>query len=415
MGGTDGAVASRAHLPSKIRAPRERSGVLERTRLLERLAGVDAPLVVLNAPAGYGKTTLARQWMACDDRAGSWVTVDMGDDDPIGLLWDLVTSLDSASPLPAAVEAVDAAVPGQEHLVLPVLEAVLAGGPNRLIVLDDIHLLRSRDAVGLLDRFAGVLPNGSTLVVCGRNVSSIHLARRELEGLVAVLDRDALAFSADEARAALDLAAPDLDGDLADRLVERAEGWPAGLQLAAMAVTEASDPDGFVDGLPQEDARTTEYVREEVLDALDADDRDFLVRSSVLDAMCGPLCDEVLGTSGSGRRLDLLASSANLFVVGLDDGVWYRCHHLFRDLLLSQLRSESPEAEPGLRSAAASWLADRGLADAAVDQAVASGDRDLAARLVLRHLTDCLESGTVATLERWLGHFDDRSAAAEPI
>lgn len=391
---------------SKLRPPRLRPEAIPRTELLDRLAVASPSVVIVQAPAGFGKTTVARQWIEADPRSSGWVALDEGDDDPVALVRAVVQAVDSAAPLPTATAAALQQPPAIDAAVLPALDADLQAAPPFVLVLDDVHRVTSPASVGLLDRLLDLVPEGSTVVLCSRTEAPVHLARRRLAGGVVQLGRADLAFGRPEARRLVSDGLPWASPEVAEAVVEGSEGWPAGLQLTVLALqgrAEVVDADQVP--VLSLDA-TAGYLREELLDGLPEDDRNFLIRAAVLDPTCGALCDHVLDTTGSGERLARLASSGNLFVNGLEhDRRWYRCHHLFQELLLDELRRVDPLAEPELRRRAAEWLTAAGQPDAAVDQAIRSGDVAFAAQQILEQARPALSDGRLITLGRWLGRF----------
>jgi LuxR family maltose regulon positive regulatory protein len=388
---------------SKISAPRLRSPELPRRALLDRLDGADARLVVLRGPAGAGKTTLARQWVARDRRPAAWLTLDAADDDPVRFVRNLVAALDAGAAVPEAVAAAAAPHPDVEDGVLAALGRCWDAGPDRILVVDDAQELQSPEALAVLRRVLDMVPDGSTAVVCSRALPAIRWARRLAGGDAQILGGQDLAYSHEEAAEVVHRALPGLAPEAVSSLIEVTGGWPAALQLAVLAIRGRPDAARRVPDLPLRDPALQAYFHDEVLAGLDPDDRAFLVRTSVLEQLCGSLCDAVVEGEGSGDRLERLASSENLFVAGLDDdGMWYRYHALFRELLLAELRSPVPGEEPRLRRRAAEWLSTAGHADAAVRQAVGSGDPVLAGRVAVEHLMECMNAGQTATVEGWL-------------
>lgn len=378
------------------------------------MVGGDAALVVLVAAAGYGKSTLAQQCIQADARVSTHLVLRAADNDPVLLLRRLVTALDAAAPVPAALREVRPRTARTAAMVVPILAEALERGPDRLLVLDDLHVVDSTGSVGLLNEVLDVIPTGSTVVVATRSAPAIHLTRRSLDRRVVVLGRDDLAFDDDEAQEVLARIAPTIGDVETHEMIERIAGWPAGLHLAAMAVDGLPHGADVIRNLPDVDRRVVEYLREEVLDSLEPDDRSFLVACSVLDEMTGTLCDAVVDATGGGERLARLSTTANLFVAGHGDRGWYRCHELFREMLLAELRSNRGGDEVLLRRRAARWLTEHDLADDAIAQASAAGDVELAAEVLTTHLVEVVETGLVETLGRWLDRFDAEAGVRYP-
>ena len=257
-------------------------------------------------------------------------------------------------------------------------------------------------SVTVLERLIDAVPSGSQIVLCGRSVPPIHFTRRLLAGDAAEIGRAELAFSDAEARAVAGSALADIDDTLLERLVSMIEGWPAGIHLAVLALHGHPDPERAVLALGANDRRLADYFHEELLQYLPETVRRFLVRTSVLERLSGPLCDAVLGETGSAEVLERLAASENHFVVGFDgEPEWYRYHHLFADLLVAELRRTAPGEESVSHRRAASWLSRHGFADAAVHHAQLVGDDAFAAEVLYQQVVATIRRGTLASLEHW--------------
>jgi LuxR family maltose regulon positive regulatory protein len=396
---------------SKLRVPVPRPGVVSRTHLVNRLRVTQSFAVgTLTAPAGYGKTTLLAQWAARDKRTFAWVSIDERDNDPIVLLRHIAASLHEVEPLDERVlDALRSPGDSMWTAVVPRLGAALASCERPLVlVLDDAHLLRSRDSTGAVSALVDHIAGGSMLVLAGRVQPRLRIAALRAGGRLLELGVEDLALSRREARALLASARVDLSEADVEELVCRTEGWAAGLYLAALALR---DQRGGNDGLPQippfagDDRYLADYFRSEYLSHLTPDQLTFLRRTSVLPKMSGPLCDHVLERTESAAEL-VSIESANLFLVPLDHHrEWYRYHHLFRDLLSRELAEGEPELVPVLRRRAADWFEEHGDPESALEQADASGDADRVARLVTSLALPVYHSGRVATVEGWLDRF----------
>ncbi len=393
-------------VPQRLRPPRSRPGVLERTSLIGRLLAADATLVTIRGGAGYGKSTLAGQWVKADPRSTGWMSLVVGDNDPVVLLRHLARALAAGGVDTTHVEdLLRSREPRIAEEVLPALASVLDNCDRPfLVVLDDVHLIDRPDALDALDALAEAVPDGSTLALVGRALPPLRLARRRLSGGVFQLEQVDLAYTRVDALAV----AGQLDQmpqGVVDELVRCTEGWPAGLYLGILALAEHPDPPVVLRGLLTADQRVAEYLHEEVLDRLSPEWRTFLLQASVLDRLSGPLCDAVLQRDDSAQVLRSLWESGNLFVLSVDDSGSFRLHDLFAELLLAELRRTDPEAEGPLRRRAATWHDEHGQMDAAVHQALASGDRQFAATMLYRQLFAVIFLGEVATLQRWLDGF----------
>jgi len=396
-------------LESKLQVPFLRPGLVRRTGLLNRLRRAsNARVVSVIAPAGYGKTTLLAQWAARDDRPFAWVSLDRRDNDPVSLLTYVTAGLDSVHPVdPGVFRAAASASDTMWSTSVPRLGAALASSPKPIVlVLDDAHELTNRDCVDVLEPLAKNLSCGSQLVLSGRAENGLPLAQLRAAGKLHEVRHGELALSDSEARTLLAAAGTKVSKAEAHELNDRAEGWAAGLYLAALFLQESGDP-GAIKSFHGDDRFVADYLRSEHLSNLKRSDVEFLVRTSVLDRMCGSLCDELLGRSDSARRLEAL-EEANFFVVPLDHHrEWYRYHHLFRDMLRSELERVEPELVPTLHGRAASWEEQNGHQEAAIEHAAAGGDLDTLARLIGTFSMPFFRSGRVVTVERWLGWFDE--------
>jgi LuxR family maltose regulon positive regulatory protein len=403
--------------PFKLRPPRAGRAGLARAALLERLAASPAPVVLVVGPAGYGKTTLARQWVEVDPRPAAWVALDEGDDDPVVLLRHVARALHEITPLPAVEASLVGPRPRVDAVVLPALATGLAAARSPvLLVLDDVHRVRESDALSLLDRLLGLMPDGSQVVLVGRSAPGLRLARRRLAGELFELNQADLAFTADEARAVLRVEVPDLSARDVEVLVHRTEGWPAGLHLAALALGTGAELRERLDEVPLADRHLVEYLQDELLAHLDQRTRTFLLKTSVLEQFTAGLCDAVTGQPGSQGVLDRLAAAGNLFVTALDEpGTWFRYHHLFAELLLGELRRVAAEDEAELRRRAGRWLSEHGLSEAAVQQATATGDIDFAAAVLHAQLPGAMGRGNTASVDRWLAAFSSDDAHRQPL
>ncbi len=408
--GRDVLVATKFHVP--------RAGFVPRPRLLARLSqGIGSGLTVVCTPAGFGKTTMLGDWARRSRVPAAWLSLDAGDNDPARFWRYVAAALDRVRPGTDA--PVTALLRGRQQ---PPLEAVATVVINELsvpgeggvaLVLDDYHLVEAppvHDSVTfLLDR----LPPGLRLVLSSRADPPLPLARLRGRGQLAELRAADLRFTLAETAAFLrEVTGLDLPAVSVAALQERTEGWAAGVQLAALALRGHADPAGFIATFAGSHRYVLDYLTGEVLAGQPEHVLRFLLETSVLDRLCGPLCDAVTGRIGSQALLEEL-DRANLFVVPLDEvRQWWRYHHLFADLLRARLERERPTALPGLHRAAAAWHEEHGLADDAVRHATAAGETGWAARLVERHVETLLRRSQGATLDRWISALPAESIRA---
>jgi LuxR family transcriptional regulator, maltose regulon positive regulatory protein len=400
----------------KLRRPVLRPGVVPRPELTKRLRDSDATVALVVAPPGYGKTTVVSQMTTAAERPFAWLTVTEQDNDPSALLAYLALALDSVESLdPQTFAALAMSEADLVSIRLPRLGNVLAHRSLPFVlVLDDVHLLRDAGSVAVLEQLANQMPAGSQLVLAGRSDQPLSLARMRANGELLRFGADRLAMTPAEARVLLAQAGVVLDGGALESLVLRIEGWPAGLSLAAMALRDADDPAAAAERFAGNDRVVADYLRDEALRAFPDTLREFLVRSSVLDRLSSRLCDDVLERADSARMLEEIEAS-NLFLVPLDRrGEWYRYHHLFRDMLASELDRLDPAIKTALHARASAWWEKHGDIDAAIDHARATGDIDRMAALIWCNAPAYLNRGRTATVTRWLEPFTPDEVAANP-
>jgi LuxR family transcriptional regulator, maltose regulon positive regulatory protein len=397
----DALVATKFHIP--------RAGFVPRPRLLARLArGIGGGLTVVCTPAGFGKTTVLGDWVRRSRRPTAWLSLDAGDNDPARFWRHVAAALDRARPgtgAPVAALLRGPQPPPPEVLATAVINELmtLPAEGDVALVLDDYHLIQASTVHDSVAFLLGRLPPGLRLVLASRAEPPLPLARLRGRGQLAELRAADLRFTLDETAAFLrEATGIDLPAASLSMLQDRTEGWAAGLQLAALSLRGRSDPAGFVATFAGTHRYVLDYLSEEVLARQPEAVVRFLLETSVLDRLCGPLCDAVTGRTDSQELLEAV-ERGNLFVVPLDEvRGWWRYHHLFADLLRARLARERPARVPELHRVAAAWHDEHGLADDAVRHAVAAGDADQAARLVERHVEMLLRRSEGATLRGWL-------------
>jgi LuxR family maltose regulon positive regulatory protein len=396
---------------SKLRSPSARPGIVSRHALVDRmLASASAPVICVVAPPGYGKTTLLAQWATQKTPRAGWVSVDRRDNDPVVLLSYLTAALDRLEPLDPQL-LVALAAPGVLVLatVLPrFLAAVSAMTQPVALVLDNLELVENRACLDAVAELALGLPAGSQVAVAARRRPALPVALLRARGQMMEVGVTELAMDQGEGRALLQAAAVGLSDADTDNLVRRAEGWPVGLYLAALAYQAAGPRANARFAFSGDDRFLADYLHAELLAHLPTERVAFLTRTAVLERLCGPLCDAILDTRGSDRVLAELEDS-NLLLVPLDRRrEWYRYHHLFRELLLTELQRREPQLLGELHARAARWCEANGLEDVAVEHAQAAGDADRVARLVATLVFQAYNGGRVETIQRWLGWFEER-------
>jgi LuxR family maltose regulon positive regulatory protein len=394
--------------PGKLRVPVPRPGSVTRTALVNRLrAARELPVATVVAPAGYGKTTLLAQWVERDSRPCAWVTVDERDNDPVTLLRSLAASLGRIAPLePPLLDAL--ANPGRSvwaKVVPRVADAVASCPEPLMLVLDDVSRLESRASLELVAHLAAELPAESTLALAGRTQPELPIATLRADGRLFEVGPELLALNRREADRLLRSTGLDLPEDDLTDLLDRTEGWAAGLYLAALALQD--DHFEALGSFAGDDRSVADYLRTEYLTALPAERLEFLRRASILDRMNGSLCDAALARTGSARVLEEL-EAANFFLVPLDRRrEWYRFHRLFRDLLRHDLMLHEPAIVRPLHVRAAEWFVAHDEPAAAVAHWVAAGEMEQAAELVSALVMPACDAGRIAEAEAWLACFDE--------
>ena len=393
--------------------PRIADRVVHRPDILAPLVAAGrGDLVVMSAPAGYGKTTAAALWDVEDERQFAWVRIDDLDNDPGHLLLHIATSVIQLR------EADDNLLrflggPGREPLthLVPAVVQMLGESSPLVIVLDDVHKISTPDAIAALHALLDVAPPTTTVALLGRFVLPLDLARRRLSGGVAELGPDTLSFSAEEAGAALELVAGPSDDVTRSAVIDLCEGWAAGVVLTAMALRDGT----ALDSLTERNNLVIQYVVEEVINHLEPDLATFLIESAVLNRFDAEQLDTVLERPDSGHMMARLSKSGNPFLVSLDrEGVWYRYHHLFGDVLRERLRLGNPHRFTELACRAADLLERVGDIEGALRHAVDAGDRARSAALVGRDAVRLGFDGRAGVLARRLGMLDARTFAEHP-
>jgi LuxR family maltose regulon positive regulatory protein len=403
------APARRREIPRPLAA-----GLVERPRLLARMASVpDGALLLVAAPAGYGKTTVLSEWAAEDPRAVAWISLGERHDDPALLLASIAEALAALDPIdPAVTEALEIPLPSIEGVVLPRLAAALEGRRPFVLVLDDVHLLASEKALAVVAGLLDCLPAGSQLALAARVEPALSLGRLRASRRLVELDRSDLAMTHGESGRLYGELGLELSAAQLDAVMKRTEGWPAALYLAGLALGAEQDLDRALAEFAGDDRFVVDYLRDVFLAGLPPADLRFTTRISILDRLSGPLCDAVLGGSGSGRRLQELSRS-NLLLTPLDHrDEWFRFHGLLREMLISELRRVEAEAEPDLHRRASAWYSRHDDPDRAIDHAIAAGDPAAAGDLIWDSVPYYNSRGRVATIERWLERFDEGTLAA---
>ena len=405
-------------LESKLHRPRARTGDVHRARLIERLERAeDARLVLVSAPAGFGKTTLVSQWLAHGTRRVAWLSLDGRDDEPAGFWRYVVAALHSAHP------GIGAGAKALLHQPRPAVDAALDALVNELhgladtvLVLDDYHLVESAEIHEQVAFLVDHLPAGLQVVLGCRADPLLPLARLRARGELVEVRAADLRFTAAEATTYLtDAMGLSLTEQDVVTLEDRTEGWIAALQLAALSMRDRADTAAFIADFAGDDRYVVDFLVEEVLARQGPEVRAFLLHTSILRTLDGGLCDAVTGRDGSAEALRNL-DRANLFLVALDDRrQQYRYHHLFGDVLHARLLEEEPDVVPDLHRRAAAWYERAGDRREAIRHALAAEDTDTAARLLELELSALQRDRQESTLRTWIDALPDDVIRSRPV
>ena len=396
-------------LATKLYAPAQRPGIVARDRLDDRLDdALYRKLTLVSAPAGFGKTTMIADWARRRGHRIAWLSLDEADSDLGRFLTYLIAALRGL--VPGAGDAVLPMLempqpPPAESALTPLVNDLAAAASEVVLVLDDYHSIDSRlvdDAIAFL---VGQSPPRLHLIIASREDPPLPLARLRARAELIELRASDLRFTAEESLRFLnDVRGLGLSADDVASLESSTEGWIAGLQLAAMSLEGQPDPIALIRTFSGSHRFVLDYLVEEVLGRLPPATLRFLLLTSVLDRLCGPLCDAVTLDDTSGQEMLELLDRSNLFIVPLDpERHWYRYHHLFRDLLLQRLgQAESPASVDELHARASQWHEDSGSDLEAFGHAAAGHDIARAVRLIRGHGLPLYMRGALAPIVAWL-------------
>lgn len=402
-----------AHSSIGLGAPERGHGDrVSRAELIERATRGGRPVVGITAPAGYGKTTILMQWADLDPRCVAYVAFHRFDDDPARVAQMVASALAGIPGVDPDLVA-DVSGPGVSTMgraAWRLAAAIRALVTPFVLLLDDIHELRTPECQDLLSLIADAIPGPSQLVTTSR-VRQRHLPRLLAAGTAVEFGIGDLALTADGARRIFEAHALDLGPEQAASLVERVEGWPVGITLAALTARESGGGRVPVTG----DARfVADYLYEEALAPLPDDLRAFLRRTAVLEELCAPLCDAILLRSDSELMLRE-AERSQLFITPVAGRPgWSRYHPLLREFLLSRLRAREPDVMDRLHERAAAWYEANGAPDRAVEHLLCSSEPTRCVELVSSLALATYQGGGATTVGRWLAALGERAMLRHP-
>jgi LuxR family maltose regulon positive regulatory protein len=372
------------------------------------------PVVLIAAPAGFGKSTLVTQWhesVATTDAA--WLCLDPGDNDPARLWSHLATALQRAGcalGVNVAEFIATSATATLTRVVPRMIDALEALGRPLTLVLDDCHVIRSAACSEQLDYLLDHLPAAVHVVLIARSDPALRLGRLRVEGRLSEIRTKDLSFSADEIRAVLQVEGVQLTDPAVAELARRTEGWPAAVYLAALSLDGRDDPDEFVHELSGNNRFIADYLTEEVLNRQDGELRDFILDMSVFDRFNVSLGNNVTHTQTSSRLLRVLERT-NLFLIPMDAAdSWFRFHHLFGTFARSALEAANPDRAKLLHRRGAAWFAAHDHIEEAVQHHLAGDSAHDAAVLVQTNWVRYVDAGRIATVLDWLRGLRDSSA-----
>ena len=399
-------------LDAKFSVPQPRPGAVSRTGLVEAARSSACRVVGITAPAGYGKSTFLAEWAGVEDRRVAWVSLDRFDDDPAIMLASLASAYSGVDPGSADLVA-DMRSHGVWLLgrAVPRLASAFRASPVPFVLmLDDLHELRSPACHDVLDLLISAIPSGSQLAAASRSEQP-HVPRLRAIGDVQEFGPGDLALDSAGAQQIFANAHISLTPEFAAAVTERTEGWPAGLYLAAVIARENN---GQVRAVTGDDRYLADYLYREALTRQPEDIQRFLRRTAVLDQLYGPLCDAVLGSSASAGHLRHLEAT-NLFMIPLDRRrQWYRYHALFREFLLGELGRIEADVIMTLHQRAADWYEANGSPELALEHLLHTDDWDRSVRLTAKLSMPTYMAGQLSTVQRWFAALGDANIARYP-
>jgi LuxR family transcriptional regulator, maltose regulon positive regulatory protein len=423
----EASAAQRAHgdplnplLATKLHAPRPRAQLVSRPELIERLQeGIQGPLTLVSAPAGFGKTTLLAQWLVQSDTPVAWLSLEPEDNEPVRFLSYVIAALQTLDSHigTTALALLQMSQPALPETVVALLtnDLVIHDRGDFALVLEDYHVIEASPIHRSLAFLLEHLPPQMHLLLTTRADPPLPLARLRARGQLTELRAAELRFRAAEASAFLEeVMGLHLSASDVATLQTRTEGWIAGLQLAALSLQGRATVSAFLPAFTGSHHFVLDYLSEEVLSRQPPAVQTFLLQTSMLERLSGSLCDAVTGQQESQAMLEAL-ERANLFVAALDDERrWYRYHHLFADVLRSRLQQEEPALLPELHRRASAWYEQYGVIDEAVQYRLNALDWEEATRLIEQHGERMALGGHISTILRWLERLPVEVVRARP-
>ena len=414
-------------LAPKLYVPRARPDFVPRPRLLDQLdQGLTGRFVLVSGPAGYGKTTLVSQWLASRQYPVAWISLDAGDNDPVRFLRYVVGALQIITPEVGQVAQSLLRTPQLPPIefVLTVLINELCGhqntddptDPTCILVLDDYHLINAQPVHHVVTFLVDNMPPQTHLIIATRADPPLPLSRWRSRDQMTEIRTDDLRFNTGEVATFLDqVMRLDLSTEDVVLLETRTEGWPAGLQMAALSLPGRADASAFIRAFSASHRHVLDYLVEEVLSHQSEAIQTFLLQTSILERLTGSLCDAVTGQTGSQAMLERL-ERANLFLIPLDDERrWYRYHHLFAELLRARLLHSGADSLSSLHSRAIEWYDVNRMPEDAIRHALRMQDYERAAYLVERVVRSRQYMDKLSSLLGWIDQMPVDLVRSRPV
>jgi LuxR family maltose regulon positive regulatory protein len=421
-------------LATKLFIPPTRPGLIPRPRLVDRLNTCAYPgckLILITAPAGYGKTTLATEWLGSLQLGASnenkesyrvaWFSLDEGDNDPIRFFSYFYAALNQIEGIKSALGKgalgllQSSQLPPPKITLTSLINEIAAFPEKIILVLDDYHLIDNRSIHDALSFFLENLPPQMHLVIATREDPHLPLSRLRTRGQMTELRATDLRFTPAEAAEYLNrVMGLDLSSDDIALLEARTEGWIAGLQLAALSMRGYKDAASLINAFTGSHRLVQDFLIDEVLSQQSESIQEFLLHTSILDQLTGPICDALTQRNNSQSTLESL-ERANLFIIPQDgERNSFRYHHLFADLLHLRLQQTQPERIPGLHNLASKWYEENGFADEAITHALRADDFNRSINLIEQHVDTIWAQGEYTKLQRWLKGLPDELVLSRP-
>ncbi len=398
-------------LRTKLFVPPFRPNCVNRPRLIEQINnGLDKVLILISAPAGYGKTTLVGSWLHETKIPSSWISLDESDNDPIQFLQYLLTTLQKVVPtIQLEMLSTLRGPTSYKSLLNTIINEIDRYAVPFVLVLDDFHVLHDQPVLDFLAFLFEQAPSNMHVILISRTDPLLPLSHLRVRNQIAEIRADHLRFTHEEITTFLsEVMTLELSTSDITALQSRTEGWIAGIQLAALSMQSCEDIHAFIEAFAGSHHYIIDYLTEEVLKRQSERTRSFLLQTSILNRMCGPLCDAVVEPDSNepddGQVILEQLERNNLFLIPLDDArLWYRYHHLFSDMLNRHLENLYPHLLNELHLRASRWYEQNGFIPEAINHALLAGAQDWAIKLIEQNGVLLLIRGEVTTLMKWIG------------